>query len=398
MAEENKGSGGSSKLETGGTAMTSPIEGTTLPITGHKLNGQNYTQQARSVRIFLQGKGKEEYITGDAKQPEKDDDPNQKKWKLENSLVMSWLLNTMTTEIGEDFMYFNTAKEIWDAAQQTYSNVDNSSAIFEIKSMLHDLRQGDSTVTEYFNTLTRYWQQLDVYEEIQWTCTDDSKQYKELVEKDRIYKFLLGLNKDLDEVRGRILGKKPLPKVREVFSEVRREESRRKIMLGGPNSTSHYEGSALAAKGPRHQQKKSRPWCEHCKKTGHTKDTCWFIHGKPADTKPPRGRENRGNIASTSMHEIDIAESETSVFSREQMELLQKLFQQTIKTDGTNSSTASMAQKGNIVNAMLVCKGRTTSWIVDFGASDHMTGNILANIFLVMTTPQSALQMELTQK
>ena len=147
-------------------------------------------------------------------------------------------------------------------------------------------------------------------------------------------------------------------------------------MLGGPNSTSHYEGSALAAKGPRHQQKKSRPWCEHCKKTGHTKDTCWFIHGKPADTKPPRGRENRGNIASTSMHEIDIAESETSVFSREQMELLQKLFQQTIKTDGTNSSTASMAQKGNIVNAMSVCKGGTTSWIVDSGASDHMTGNI----------------------
>ena len=76
MAEENKGSGGGSKLETGGSAMTSPIEGTTLPITGHKLNGQNYTQWARSVRIFLQGKGKEEYITGDAKQPEKDDDPN----------------------------------------------------------------------------------------------------------------------------------------------------------------------------------------------------------------------------------------------------------------------------------------------------------------------------------
>jgi len=47
----------------------------------------------------------------------------------------------MTNEIGGDFMYFSTVKEIWDAAQETYSNVDNISAIFEIKSFIHDLRQ-----------------------------------------------------------------------------------------------------------------------------------------------------------------------------------------------------------------------------------------------------------------
>jgi len=45
------------------------------------------------------------------------------------------------------------------------------------------------------------------------------------------YKFLVGHNKDLDEVCGRTLGTKPHPKVREVFSEDRREESRRKIIL-----------------------------------------------------------------------------------------------------------------------------------------------------------------------
>ena len=96
-------------------------------------------------------------------------------------------------------MYFNTAKEIWDAAQETYSDVDDTSAIFEIKSLIHDLRQGNSTVTEYFNILTRYWQQLDIYEETKWSCTEDSTQYKSLVEKERIYKFLLGLNKDLEK-------------------------------------------------------------------------------------------------------------------------------------------------------------------------------------------------------
>ena len=51
------------------------------------------------------------------------------------------------------------------------------------------------------------------------------------MEKKRLYKFLISLNKNLDGVRGRILGTKPLPSIREVFAEVRREKSRVKIML-----------------------------------------------------------------------------------------------------------------------------------------------------------------------
>ncbi|KAJ1432328.1 Gag-polypeptide of LTR copia-type, partial [Sesbania bispinosa] len=135
------------------TGIPSLTETNILPITGYKLNGQNYIQWARSVRIFLQGKGKEDYITGNAKEPEKED-PTHQKWKLENSLVMSWLLSSMTHETGENFMYYGTVVEIWNAAKETYSNVDNTSAIFEIKSLLHDLRQGDSSVTEYYHSLT----------------------------------------------------------------------------------------------------------------------------------------------------------------------------------------------------------------------------------------------------
>ncbi|KAI5395046.1 hypothetical protein KIW84_061596 [Lathyrus oleraceus] len=246
------------KVETG-SFPTSSHEGLTHLITSHKLNGQNYTQ-----------------------------------WV---SQVMSWLLNTMTNEIGENFMFYDTVKEIWDAVKETYSNVDNTFVIFEIKSILHDLRQGESFVTEYFNILNKHWQQLDIYEEVTWCCIEDQKKYKELVEKDRIYKFLLGLNKDLDEVRGRILGTKPLLKIREAFSEVRREESRKKIMLGTPSSVPYSESSAMAARGnqPRPPQKKTRPWCEHCKRPGHTKETCWIIHGKPSETKFFKGKEGRGN-------------------------------------------------------------------------------------------------------
>ncbi|KAG8491057.1 hypothetical protein CXB51_014212 [Gossypium anomalum] len=58
----------------------------------------------------------------------------------------------------------------------------------------------------------------------------DSVRFMKEEENDRVYLFLAGLNRDFDEVRARILGKKLLPSIREAFSEIRREEFKRKVM------------------------------------------------------------------------------------------------------------------------------------------------------------------------
>ena len=124
------------------------------------------------------------------------------------------------------------------------------------------------------------------------------------MEQKRLFKFFLGLNRELDDVRGRIMGIKPLPSLREVFSEVRREESRKKVMMGSKEQPAPtLDASALAARsfnssgGDR--QKRDRPWCDYCKKPGHYKETCWKLHGKPADWKPkPRfDRDGRAHVA-----------------------------------------------------------------------------------------------------
>ncbi|XP_073225657.1 uncharacterized protein [Cicer arietinum] len=210
-------------------------------------------------------------------------------------------------------------------------------------------------VTDYYHTLTRYWQQLDIYEDIVWTCPEDSKQYKKLVEKDRIYQFLLGLTKHLDDVRGRILGTKPLPNIREVFSEVRREESRRKVMLGSTYQSSINEGSALAVKG---SYKKSRGWCDQCKKSGHNKETCWVIHGKPADWKPSRYRDIRVHAATSEGGKVLAAPAlEPSPFSKEQMEMLQKLLQQSLQNTSTHSAAALDMDSGRKIGNAEECAG-----------------------------------------
>ncbi|KAI6683001.1 hypothetical protein NL676_028914 [Syzygium grande] len=231
--------------------ITQPInvsEGGTLLITGHKLTGHNFNQWSHSVMIFICGKGKEDYLTRVVVQPE-ETSLNYRTWKVENNTVMSWLLNSMTNETRENFMYYQTTKENWDAVHETYSNKNNTSAIFEIKGILHDLRQGESPVTDYFNQLMRHWQQLDMLEDMMWSCPEDSKRYKQIQDREGIYKFLLGLNQELDEARGRVLSIKPLPNVQEGFAEVRREETQRKVMLGCSKNQTNPENSNLIAQG-----------------------------------------------------------------------------------------------------------------------------------------------------
>ncbi|KAJ9682642.1 hypothetical protein PVL29_018544 [Vitis rotundifolia] len=99
-----------------------------------------------------------------------------------------------------------------------------------------------------------------------------------MVESSRIFKFLAGLNVEFDEVRGKIIGRQPLPSLGEVFSEVCREESRRNVMLGKKLSRL-VENSALlgtatsTSRNPNNQHRpndRPRVWCDHCNKPCHT--------------------------------------------------------------------------------------------------------------------------------
>ncbi|RDY00232.1 hypothetical protein CR513_16611, partial [Mucuna pruriens] len=69
-----------------------------------------------------------------------------------------------------------------------------------------------------------------------------------LKENDCVFMFLARLNKELGEVRGKILGKTPLPTIRVAFSEVKREEARQRVMLNKLAPIFEVEGFALVAK------------------------------------------------------------------------------------------------------------------------------------------------------
>lgn len=62
-------------------------------------------------------------------------------------MAMSWLINSMNNDTEENFLFYVTAKEIWDTTKETYLNNKNRLELFEMESILHDLCQGDLSVT-----------------------------------------------------------------------------------------------------------------------------------------------------------------------------------------------------------------------------------------------------------
>ncbi|GAV70451.1 UBN2_3 domain-containing protein [Cephalotus follicularis] len=365
---------------TSGQASTSHggPESLVQPITVNRLNRQNYPQWSQSVMMFISGKGKDDYLTGAAAPPPKGD-PKFKSWRAENNMVMSWLINSMDNEIGQNFLFYGSAKEIWDAAKEPYADNENTAEFFEIKCVLHDIREGDLTVTQYYNTLSRYWQQLDRFEKSDWECPGDHLKYRKIMEKERIVKFLVGFNKNLDVVRGRIFDTKPLPPLREAFSEVRREESRKKVMMGGQGAPTIPESSALMSRRTiftNDKQRNGKPWCDHCRKPGHTKETCWKLHGKPADWKPKNERDHDSQGFTITAQEPPQSSPELHSFSTEQIDLLQSMLSQLQSSSSSKTIESGLvAQKGMFSNALSVKAEKFKSWIVDSGASDHMTGN-----------------------
>ncbi|KAG6497104.1 hypothetical protein ZIOFF_044992 [Zingiber officinale] len=74
--------------------------------------------------------------------------------------------------------------------------------VFELTLKMGDIRQGDDSITKYFNSLKRLWQDLVLFSTYEWKFADDCNHHKKTMEDGCIYKFLVGLNVEFDEEEG----------------------------------------------------------------------------------------------------------------------------------------------------------------------------------------------------
>ncbi|RDX97502.1 hypothetical protein CR513_19721, partial [Mucuna pruriens] len=243
----------------------------------------------------------------------------------------------MNEEIGTNYLYYSTVKELWDNVSQMYSDLQNQSQVYELTLQLGENRQGEDSLTKYFNCHKQIWQDLDLFNDHEWKSPEDCKQYKKLVDVSRVFKFLTDLNIEFDEVRDQILGRNPIPLIGEVFAKVRREESQRQVMLGkvGVGITKHVEGSTLAILDAQFSQKswvgdKNNLCCDYRGRTHHTRANCYKLHGRP----------NNGKANKFGEHNIPTMNEAESSFSKEQLHQLLKLLKLGDQNPGKMIGTA----------------------------------------------------------
>ncbi|XP_058186868.1 uncharacterized protein LOC131303840 [Rhododendron vialii] len=222
-----------------------------------------------------------------------------KKFKSQKSLVMTWLFNSMRADIRHTFLLLDTPHKIWITAAQTYSQQGNDAQCFELRKRLRTLEQNHRSVAVYFADLSGAWGEFDYYQGFQAVCAVDAANWLKRMEKERVYDFLAGLDMELDPIRVQVLGRILFPSLGEAYSIVQQEESRRGAMLQPPT----FDRSALVATPQDHfgsasgsilQGGKSQSGtiigppncaslqCDYCHNTGHTRDFCWKLHGKPS--------------------------------------------------------------------------------------------------------------------
>ncbi|XP_028075784.1 uncharacterized protein LOC114278017 [Camellia sinensis] len=174
----------------------------------------------------------------------------------------------MVPELGEGYLSMETAQDIWEAVAVTYSRKGNFSQAFELRRSIESTLQGEQTVLQYFTFLTNGWKRLDHLEDYKPVCPTDSIGYKKFIARERVFKFLAGLNMEYDPVRGRVLSMDTLPSLQEAFAYVQNEESRRSAMMS-PVST---DRSALLSTPrdslslPPPSAAKESVFCDYCKK------------------------------------------------------------------------------------------------------------------------------------
>nr|XP_009783110.1 PREDICTED: uncharacterized protein LOC104231751 isoform X2 [Nicotiana sylvestris]XP_016511120.1 PREDICTED: uncharacterized protein LOC107828344 isoform X2 [Nicotiana tabacum] len=184
------------------------------------------------------------------------------------------------------------------------------------------------------------------------------------IEDQQLFQFLSGLNESYSTIKSTIMMMNPLPPISKVYSILQQaDESQR-----APHAPSFSGDSASFLASPTCFNNNNRNFtqrvnfdskrtansifCTYCKKTGHTVDKCYRLHGFPTDFKFTKNKKSASCVQTevpyVSPSRSSAASSDNSVygFTKQQYQHLLSMFQQVQLSTGMSPDVSSTEDSG----------------------------------------------------
>lgn len=269
------------------------------------LEGANYGEWKRLMRIALSAKNKFCFVNGSFQKPPSTD-PTFPAWERVNDMVISWIFNAVNSDIRSSILYTESAKEIWEELGTRFGQKSRVQ-LYSIQKELSSIAQGSTPFASFFTKIKSYWDELKhIHRFPRCTCGAVIEILK-YEEEQKLMQLLMALNDDYSIVRGSILMMNPLPSVDQAYRLLMHEEQH-KNAKNSPNLSNmssdlasfhvnykKYQQTLADQSQPSQKQgkdsspatgqKRSKFYCTNCKKTNHNIERCFFIHGFPPNYK-----------------------------------------------------------------------------------------------------------------
>ncbi|XP_019056074.1 PREDICTED: uncharacterized protein LOC109115912 [Nelumbo nucifera] len=109
------------------------------------------------MRNALQAKNRYAFVDGSL--PRLEDSEKEQAWVKCNSMVISWIFNSLARDLHESVVHIETVQEIWKDIEDRFSQ-SNAPRIHQLKRDIALLQQGGQSVTTYFIKLKGLWDEL----------------------------------------------------------------------------------------------------------------------------------------------------------------------------------------------------------------------------------------------
>ncbi|KAH0730027.1 hypothetical protein KY289_001215 [Solanum tuberosum] len=284
------------------------------------------------------------------------DDPSFQQWERCDDMVTSWILNSLSSDLRDSLQYANNAHELWAELEERYDQT-NSCKLYQLQKEINDLVQGTLDVTGYYTKMKKLWEEMSTIDmssqcNCVYICGGKVKLIK--VEQDRrLIHFLMGLNEMYTAIRGNILIMNPLPRMTQDFAILSQEEKQREVK---PHNHTALNSTSLNAFASTHNNagvkglrtnyssykghtdnsgnlnntnmirrnsstSRSTLFCDFCRRSGHTRERCYKLHGYPPNSKFSKGKSSNSAMANVCSSETDGNQCEEDPELRKQMPL-----------------------------------------------------------------------------